>query len=336
MRFPSLPASLLAACLAVAPGSLASASPDAPAAATATRTFEFTYRVKVPRPPEGGKRLDAWVPTPFEDDIQSVQSLRISASLDGTPVPFAHRRDREYGNRMVHVGLDAPGGELVIEWTATITRAADEGQGRARMNPRFLQGDRLVPLEGPAQDLARELGVDAEGVVVRERARKIYDHVLTTMQYDKAAEGWGKGDFIRACTVGKGNCTDFHAKFTGIARASRIPVRFTMGIPITPEPAGKAEGYHCWAHWKEGRNWRPVDISEAQKVHASDPAKADWFFGHLDPDRVALTVGRDLTLVPPQAGPPLLFFGYPHVEVDGVEFKDPDAKANRSFTWRTP
>lgn len=106
-------------------------------------------------------------------------------------------------------------------------------------------------------------------------------------------------------------------------------VQFTMGIPMTPE--AKAGGYHCWAHFYDGTSWIPVDISEAQKVVAKDPAKAEWFFGHLDADRISLTVGRDLTLSPKQKGDPLLFFAYPYVEVDGKV--GADVKDKRSFTW---
>ena len=153
------------------------------------------------------------------------------------------------------------------------------------------------------------------------------------MQYDKVADGWGKGDFNRACEVGKGNCTDFHAKFTGVARAGGIPVRFTMGMSLSPKPKDSGKGYHCWAHWHDGKTWKPVDISEAQKLLGKDDAKAQWFFGHLDADRLALSVGRDLTLAPKQAGKPLLFFVHPYVEVDGVEAKDPKAADNRLFTW---
>ena len=57
----------------------------------------------------------------------------------------------------------------------------------------------------------------------------------------------------------------------------------------------------------------PVDISEA-KQHPDSKA---YLFGHLDPDRVAFTTGRDLELIPPQDGPPLNFFVYPYAECDG-------------------
>lgn len=317
-----------ALCLAIgtsAPRSHAG-EPDAPA----RRTFTFVYEAKFPRPAEGAARLDAWVPLPAVDDLQEVADLRVAATLDGKDVAVAQHADAAYGNRMAHVGLDKPTGELAIRWSARITRATDVGQGKGPTNPRFLEADRLLPIDGKAAALAKELGVAGSGDVLA-RGRTIYEHVLSTMQYDKDTPGWGKGDFDRACDVGKGNCTDFHAKFIGIGRAAGIPVRFTMGIPITTEPKGKAGGYHCWAHFFDGRTWIPVDISEAQKVVAKDPAKAQWFFGHLDPDRLTLSVGRDLTLTPAQKGAPLLFFAYPYCEVDGKAVDVP--KENRSFTW---
>ena len=60
-----------------------------------------------------------------------------------------------------------------------------------------------------------------------------------------------------------------------------------------------------------------MDISEAWK----DPAKHDYFFGSLDSNRVQFSLGRDLTLSPRQDGPPLNYFVYPYVEVDGRPFE---------------
>lgn len=317
-------------------GAPAPAAPAAPAAPKAPdvvkeRTFRFTYETKIAKPADGAKRLDAWIPLPLEDALQSVAAVDVVAQVDGKYVPHEVTKDEPYGNRMVHVGLDAPKGELTLRWSATITRRLDEGQGTGPVLDRFKQADNLVPIDGLAAQLAKDLGLDKSDVAVGDRARKLYDDVLHTMQYDKVAPGYGRGDFDRACKVGKGNCTDFHAKFTGIGRAAGIPVRFTMGIPMSTEKAGTAGGYHCWAHFHDGKAWTPVDISEAQKLLGKDDAKAQWFFGHLDADRVALTVGRDLTLSPKQAGKPLLFFAYPYVEVDGAIVDVP--KEARSFTW---
>jgi hypothetical protein len=296
---------------------------DAPAAA---RKFDFAYRVKIPVP-EGAKRLDAWIPLPLEDEHQKVEGLAVEAS-----VPHEVTKDPVYGNRMVHVGVDAPSGTVSLGWRATITRRPDAGEGKGPVHERFRQADKLVPVDGRAAEIAKDLGVAGEGNA-RTRAQKIYDDVLASMTYDKNEPGWGKGDFERACKVGKGNCTDFHAKFMGVARAAKIPARFTMGVSLGPPGKGNPGGYHCWAHFHDGTSWIPIDASEADKIEATDPAKAKWFFGNLDADRVALTVGRDIDLSPKQKGPPLLFFAYPHVEVDGKQFELPNPKENRVFSY---
>ena len=100
---------------------------DKTAAAPAQRTFAFTYKLTVPKPAAGSKHLDAWVPTPLEDELQKVADLKVTATSDGKDVPFEQTVDAEYGNRMVHVGIDAPAADVVIQWTATVTRTADTG-----------------------------------------------------------------------------------------------------------------------------------------------------------------------------------------------------------------
>ena len=320
------PAVLTALALVPAPAGAEDAAPP-------TRKFAFTYQVKVPAPAAGAKHLDVWIPLPLEDELQKVEGLQVTSKVGDAAVTTETTSDPTYGNKMVHVGVDAPKAETTVSWTATITRTEDRGQGTGPMHERFKQPDKLVPLDGKATTLAKELGVDKPEAAVGERAKKVYDEVLSTMVYDKQTPGWGKGDFDRACDVGKGNCTDFHAKFLGIARAGGIPARFTMGIPLSAKPADKAGGYHCWAHFWDGSHWIPVDISEAQKINAKDPAKAQWFFGHLDPDRVALTIGRDITLAPKQAGDPLLFFAYPYAEVDGKPVEWPKDNSHRLFSW---
>jgi transglutaminase-like putative cysteine protease len=319
-------------CVAIAAAALvmaarAASSDEGPAApaAPSKRTFKFTYSVKIPVPADGSKLLEAWIPVPQSDDLQTVSDLKVEAS-----VPHTVETEPEYGNKMAHVRIENPKAEVSLSWSAVIVRAADVGQGKGAVHPRFTQADKLVPLDGKAAQMATELGVKTGGTV-RERAQKIYDNVLHTMFYDKVAEGWGKGDFDRACTVGKGNCTDFHAKFIGIGRAAGIPVRFTMGVPLSGDPKGLAGGYHCWAHFYDGAAWIPVDISEAQKLLEKDPAKAAWFFGNLDPDRVTLSVGRDVNLAPKQQGSALLFFIYPYVEVDGKKIDLP--KEARTFAF---
>src|SRR5439155_13718790 len=126
---------------------------------------------------------------------------------------------------------------------------------------------------------------------------------------------------------GYGNCSDFHSLFISLARSQKIPAKFEIGFPLPARHgAGDIPGYHCWAKFRpEGKGWVPVDISEANK----DPKMRDYYFGNLTPDRVAFSTGRDLGLVPRQAGGPLNFFVYPYVEVGGKPY--PQVEPHFSF-----
>jgi hypothetical protein len=50
----------------------------------------------------------------------------------------------------------------------------------------------------------------------------------------------------------------------------------------------------------------------------------------LDANRVQFSVGRDLVLEPKQDGPPLNYFIYPYVEVDGQPFEG----VEKEFSFR--
>jgi hypothetical protein len=59
-----------------------------------------------------------------------------------------------------------------------------------------------------------------------------------------------------------------------------------------------------------------VDASEAWK----HPELVDYYFGARDPNRLLLSVGRDIQLVPRPRGGPINIFFYPYIEVDGQAF----------------
>jgi len=187
---------------------------------------------------------------------------------------------------------------------------------------RSLRPDRLVPIDGLISALAEQ---QTRGLTQPlEKARAIYNFVVSTMRYDKSGEGWGRGDAIYACNVRKGNCTDFHALLIGMMRAAGIPARFEIGFPLPPDrAAGEIPGYHCWAQfYLEGVGWVPVDASEAWK----NPGQRNYFFGAHDPHRVLFTRGRDIRFNPAQRGEPLNYFIYPYAELDGKAFTGVESK----------
>jgi len=244
-----------------------------------------------------------------------------------------------FGNPALYVSIDDPGSNPVAitlkfkvrrseylrkdfsKVKQVVAGALDPAVGE------FLNPDKLVPIDGRIKQLSAEVTKGKKTDL--EKARAIYDYTLANMKYDKSGEGWGRGDIFFACDAKRGNCTDFHALFIGLARAAGIPARFSIGFPL-PDKRGEADisGYHCWAEfYLKGYGWVPIDASEAWKHQE----KKDYFFGGQDENRVQLSTGRDLMLRPRQQSGPLNYFVYPHAEADG---KSIDAIIKKQFHFR--
>ena len=319
---------LLAASAAAVPGTVA----DAPA----HRTFEFHYSAVVHDIPADAKRVEVWIPYPVTDPHQTVSDVTVDC-----PFPTKIATDPEYGNKILSVAVDRPrDGSVPIAVSFRVVREEYVHRDFASAKPggvevpkkdealmkRWLEPDRLVPLDRRIRDLSAKV---TEGKSTPlEKARAIYDYVVSTMKYDKSGEGWGHGDIYWACDAHRGNCTDFHALFIGLCRAAGIPARFSIGFPLPEQPGeGQIAGYHCWAEfWLDGYGWVPVDASEASK----HPDKRSYFFGAHDENRVQLSMGRDIVLAPKQRGEPLNYFVYPYVEVDGKPFSE----TSKTITFR--
>jgi transglutaminase-like putative cysteine protease len=300
------------------------------------RQFEFEYKATVKEVPAGARKLDLWIPVPRDTPFQKITGLVVDS-----PHPYRMHM-AQYGNRILHLSLtDPPPSGLTITMRFNAVRR-EHIQGRLRQaaaapaprevfDPnmaRWLAPDRLVPIDGKVRQWAQEV-VDAAGAKTDvERARAIYNHVVSTVKYDKSGQGWGRGDIYYACDARRGNCTDFHAIFIGYSRALGIPARFAIGFPLPADRGrGQVSGYHCWAEfYAEGIGWVPVDASEAAK----DPARREYFFGAHDENRVEFTTGRDLVLNPKQQGTPLNYFIYPYAEADG----QPLTSIERNFAYR--
>jgi transglutaminase-like putative cysteine protease len=315
------------AAVAVVLGFVAGCSAPEPRAPE-ERAFHFEYTVDVKEIPADVTTVRIWIPLPRSDATQEISNLQVIS-----PIPFKETRERLYGNRLAYFETRNPvSGEIPVKISFDVKRleVAEVAQDVSpELRSRLLRGDRLAPLNGPVPVAERTALATAGLTTAIEKARGIYDKVLADVDYDKTGKGWGEGDLAYVCEAGKGNCSDFHALFISMARSAGIPAVFEIGFPI---PSGQREGtvggYHCWA-WYEDRAgaWRPVDASEADK----DASRKDYFFGTLCCNRVAFSRGRDLILEPPQAGEPVNFLIYPHVELDG---KVGLAKVSRSFSFR--
>jgi transglutaminase-like putative cysteine protease len=318
---------ILAATIALAGGLALSAGllSAEKTASHAQRSFAFTYEVHVPPVPGESLQSRLWIPLPQSDEYQSISKLAIESRV-------GHKTgaESEYGNS--YAVFSPPPVEAAAGYDVTlrfeVTRREYQRDLRATggqpapvkdaMLKRYLQPDKMVPLNATIAELAR--AQTAGTTAPLERALKIYNYVVSTMRYDKSGEGWGRGDEMWACDSKRGNCTDFHSVLIGMMRSSGIPARFEIGFPLpASQTQGDIPGYHCWAEfYLDGIGWVPVDASEASK----NPAKRDYFFGAVDADRVRFTYGRDIRLSPEQTGDPLNFFIYPYAEADGKPMKD--------------
>jgi transglutaminase-like putative cysteine protease len=281
------------------------------------REVAFVYQTEITVDDGKAKHVEAWIPLPRQDSFQKVSGLSIESPVRVDVIDQPTR-----GNRVAHLTVDAPVAHSIPVTIHFNVRRVEEAADRVEAErdlpqPRDgtfsadLGPDRLVPIDGEIARVSARIG--HSGASAHDQARAIYNYVIANMTYDKTGTGWGRGDAIYACDFKKGNCTDFHSLFIAIARSRGIPARFTIGFPLGTSSSGSITGYHCWAEFYAGGQWVPVDASEAWKY----PNLRDYYFGHLDANRVAFTMGRDLQLQPRQHGAPLNFLIYPYVEVNG-------------------
>lgn len=290
------------------------------------RPFTLSYEFRINGIPEGSSTLDIYLPIPPQTDVQVISDFRVSSVTPESVVV-----DSVYGNQMLRFLIE---GDIPDAYHASIefdiTRLEQrESNLKSELSDRerglYLKANQMVPIDGPMASEAANLILanfdDPEEVSDYAKAEALYWHLIATMTYDKSGSGWGKGDAEWACNSRRGNCTDIHSVFIGMARSLGIPARFTIGFPIPNDaPSGRVPGYHCWAEFFTAeRGWVAADISEAIK----DPTRREYYFGSLDKNRVSFSFGRDIEL---PNGKTLNYFVYPVVFVDGELFEGVDQR----------
>lgn len=296
-----------------------------------SREFLFTYSARVAGL-EPGTLVRIWVPVPPSNRDQVVTVAKWS-------LPGLARVGKEpkYGNKVLYVEASADEQGTIplaliyrVRRNAVQTdvqRSCEKEEAEIPAPEFFLGPDSNVPVGGAPLNLLADRNLPNDQL---ELGRALFDVVDEHMRYDKTGEGWGHGDALWAYESGFGNCTDFQSLFISLARSNGLPAKFEIGFRLPQDRGqGAIDGYCCWAKIKpEGHDWVPVSVSEASK----HPALRDYYFGNLSEDRVLFSVGRDLTLIPPQDGPPLNFFVYPYTEVDGKPY--PEKKVDRWFAYQ--
>ncbi len=282
------------------------------------RTVDFSYEFFIEGIPKETKELKVWLPILPQTPYQDIQEINIEPQ-EGGKISY----DKTYYNKILNYMIASPQDSSLrfnvryrVKRSEYSNRYVPSGSLPKEDLSKYLRADRLVTISSKVKAIAEE--ITQAKTTTMDKARAIYDYVFTNVSYDKVIPGWGNGDTERVCLLKAGNCTDFHSLFISLARASRIPAKFIMGVPLPNDKReGEIPGYHCWAEfYDEELGWVPVDISQAWK----NKSKYEYYFGAIGADRLEVSVGRDIVLEPNANTEPLNYFFYPYVEVDGKKF----------------
>jgi transglutaminase-like putative cysteine protease len=294
------------------------------------------------QPSTGETRL--WIPYPLSDPHQWVTNARWEGDFEEAAV----YSDRTFSTPMLYARWPEEAKSRTLTFAFEVERKEIRMGG---LPPReaawslgdhalWLQPTRLGPTDGPVKRAADEVTKGKEGIL--EKARALYEWTCRSTYRDPATRGCGEGDVCKLLETPGGKCADIHSVFVAMARAAGVPAREVFGLRMGKEDGQDVTTWqHCWAEfYLPGHGWVVVDPADVRKgmlqrgLGPSDPVPEDlmaYYWGGVDPYRVKLGVGRDLTLTPPQEGGPVNYLMYPFAQVGTttLDWLDP-----KSFRYR--
>jgi len=287
-----------------------------------TVTFEFSLKA-----PADAKEVRLWVPYPQSDINQQITDVNVAGNFTSKRVG----KEAKNGVMALYAEWKGPMAERKLTYSFTASRKElltkdfpkTEGPVPTEMKP-YLDLSRLGKSEKRVKEIAADITTGKTTVLAK--ARSVYDWVVENMRRDPNVKGCGLGEIDRLLVEKGGKCADIHSVFTALARASGVPTREIYGIRLHKEKEGDITKFqHCWAEFfLPGYGWVAVDPADVLKFKLEKnptpeelKAKAEYFFGAVDENRVELSMGDHVVLDPaPKAGE-LLYFMYPHAEADG-------------------
>lgn len=286
-----------------------------------------------------GKDVSLWIPYPISDDAQKIEKISVNGNFAESGV----YTDQEYSTPMLYAGWSKDAAERRMTFSFSVQREApidlDFPAEDAAWNPadysKWLKAETTDPLNARLAKITDE--ITAGKLTVLAKARAIYDWVCDNMYRDPDTRGCGLGDVSTLLDKPGGKCADIHSVFVALARSAGVPSREVFGIRQGKENEVNITAWqHCWAEfYLPGRGWVPVDPGDVRKMmlkkglSPNDPVPADLreaYWGKVDPYRLKLSVGRNLTLNPAQKGQSVNYLMYPYAEVDGnaIDWLDPE------------
>ncbi|WP_455647759.1 transglutaminase-like domain-containing protein [Lonepinella koalarum] len=330
---------------------------------TTTHSYEFTqnYDLIVPQGSKGETNL--WVPLPFNNDYQKVQSIEFDGNFKHAYIS----ENNQYGAKTLYANWDEK-----VEKRHLNIKLVVQTQDREPMQQGLLKDYQTPEKIEYSVDVQQYLNptqhIKTDGIVKQfadrivgsetnplKKAELIHLWIVHNMERDNSVLGCGDGDVEKILTTGvlKGKCTDINSVFVALARAANIPAREVFGIRLgqavkmgeysksafggaKDKVANENGGQHCRAEfYLAGFGWVPVDSADVAKYRLTEQkavddkdtqAVAKYLFGNWEANWVGFNHARDFNLYPMPELAPINNFGYPYAEIGGDPLNSYDAK----------
>jgi len=130
------------------------------------------------------------------------------------------------------------------------------------------------------------------------KAWRIYEFVTTKVDYSFMRDYFQIDDLGMYCAVNlRGDCGLQALTFIILCRIAGIPARWQSGLAVEPDYTGS----HDWAQfWLDGWGWLFADCSYGGSAYRyGNQVRHQFYFGNLDPMRMAATQAYQAPLDPP-------------------------------------
>jgi transglutaminase-like putative cysteine protease len=285
------------------------------------------------------KATQLWIPYPTSNQHQTITNI----SINGTQSSAAVYTERIFQSPMLYARWNPGVKNRTLTFSFDVKRQevirGDFPEQEVPWSPAdhalYLAPTRLGPIDGEVKKLAEKITAGQTSVL--GKAKAIYDWTCENTYRDPNTRGCGKGDVCLLLKQPGGKCTDISSIYVALARAANVPAREIFGIRQGKKAVQEITTWqHCWAEfYLPGYGWVPVDPADVRKMmlkrnitlsDAKTTEYRNYFWGGIDPYRIKLGEGRDLTLNPPQSGPPVNYLMYPFAQIgkNTLDWLDPE------------
>jgi transglutaminase-like putative cysteine protease len=299
------------------------------------RTFDLTTTIELAG---AGGPAAAWIPVPALSAATWIKPAVNRWKTNATSAKLV--RDPASATAMVYAqwAASAPPPDIaIVSRVATRDRTTDFTKPGTPSD--LLPADRQRYSAAPAEIVRERAGTIAPGVTNElDKARAIYEWVVTNTFEDPQIAGCGTGDVAAMLTSGKlgGKSADINGLFVALARAAGLPARVLYGVRVAPSAFGYASlgaggpdvthEQHCRAEvFLTGFGWVPADPADVRHVIAAEPPghltlddqvvidARTALFGSWETNWVAYNDGQNVTLPGSELGA-VPFLLYPQAE----------------------